>query len=82
MEEACCGKYDFIQRHFSGNTPTHEQRIRGDSTDEVIYEDIPTEHFQCLPDEIQLALVEHYLHLGKYLDLEHASPDHTRPSGA
>jgi hypothetical protein len=35
----------------------------------------PREHFQCLPDEIQLTLVEQYPHLGKYLDPEDVSPD-------
>jgi hypothetical protein len=77
MEEACSSKYDFIQRHFSYNTPTHEQRIQGHITDEVIFEDLPKEHFQCLPDEIQLTLVENYPHLGKYLDPEDVSPDQT-----
>jgi hypothetical protein len=75
MEEACSSKYDFIQRHFSYNTPTHEQRIQGHITDEVIFEGLPKEHFQCLPDEIQLTLVEQYPHLGKYLDPEDVSPD-------
>jgi hypothetical protein len=77
MEETCSSKYDFIQRHFSENTPTHEQRMQGHITDEVIYEDIPREYFQCLPDEIQLTLVEHYPHLGKYLDPDELSPDQT-----
>jgi hypothetical protein len=77
MEEACSSKYDFIQRHFSENAPTHEQRMEGHITDEVIFEDIPKEHFQCLPDEMQLTLVERYPHLGKYLDPEDVSPDET-----
>jgi hypothetical protein len=77
MEEAGCSKYDFMQRHFSDNTPTHEQRIQGHITDEVIFEDLPKERFQCPPDEIQLTLVEHYPHLGKYLDPEDVSPDQT-----
>jgi hypothetical protein len=45
----------------------------------VIYEDIPREYFQCLPDEIQLTLVQQYLLVdgkdeGEESDVEDENP--------
>jgi hypothetical protein len=46
-----------------------------DISDEVLFLDLPQEHFVCLPDEIQDVLVEHYPHLNKYQDADETISD-------
>jgi hypothetical protein len=56
----------FIQEHFPGAMPTHEQRESGDISHEEFFPDMTEKQFSNIPEEIREVILTAYPHLKKY----------------